>query len=81
MVWLNPKDVGVTDSAIVLTARSGRAALAYRAKKVGYELTKLQLDEIYANFLSFADKKKEINDSDIHQIIESSKVYQQITSA
>ncbi|WP_292948320.1 2-isopropylmalate synthase [Olleya sp. UBA1516] len=78
---INPKDVGVTESAIVLTARSGRAALAYRAKNVGYELTKLQLDDVYANFLSFADRKKEINDGDIHQIIETSKVYQQIISA
>lgn len=78
---INPKDVGVTDSAIVLTARSGRAALAYRAKNVGYELTKLQLDDVYANFLSFADTKKEINDTDIHQIIETSNVYEQIISA
>lgn len=78
---MDPKDVGVTESAIVLTARSGRAALAYRAKNVGYELTKLQLDDIYANFLSFADTKKEIDDNDIHQIIETSAVYQQIISA
>ena len=78
---INPKDVGVTESAIVLTARSGRAALAYRAKNVGYDLTKLQLDDVYANFLSFADQKKEINDGDIHQIIETSNVYQQIISA
>ncbi len=78
---MNPKDVGVTESAIVLTARSGRAALAYRAKNVGYELTKLQLDDVYANFLTFADKKKEINDTDIHQIIETSQVYRQIISA
>ena len=78
---IDPKDVGVTESAIVLTARSGRAALAYRAKRIGYELTKLQLDEIYANFLTFADRKKEIDDSDIHQIIEKSQVYQQIISA
>lgn len=78
---INPKDVGVTDSAIVLTARSGRAALAYRAKNVGYELTKLQLDEVYINFLNFADQKKEVNDTDIHQIIETSKVYKQIISA
>ena len=62
---IDPKAVGVTDSAIVLTARSGRAALAYRAKNVGYELTKLQLDDVYKNFLAFADRKKEINDSDI----------------
>jgi 2-isopropylmalate synthase len=78
---IDPKDVGVTESAIVLTARSGRAALAYRAKNVGYELTKLQLDEVYVNFLNFADKKKEINDTDIHQIIETCKVYNQIATA
>jgi 2-isopropylmalate synthase len=78
---IDPKDVGVTESAIVLTARSGRAALAYRAKNIGYELTKLQLDEIYANFLDFADQKKEINDDDIHKIIETSKVYKEIINA
>jgi 2-isopropylmalate synthase len=78
---IDPKDVGVTESSIVLTARSGRAALAYRAKNIGYELTKLQLDEVYANFLSFADRKKEIEDHDIHQIIETSKVYREIISA
>ncbi len=78
---IDPKDVGVTDSAIILTARSGRAALAYRAKKVGYELTKLQLDDVYANFLNFADRKKEIDDNDIHQIVEASKIYNEIKSA
>ena len=78
---IDPRDVGVTESAIVLTARSGRAALAYRAKNIGYELTKLQLDEIYASFLNYADKKKEVCDDDIHQIIESSAIYRQIISA
>ncbi len=78
---IDPKDVGVTESAIVLTARSGRAALAYRAKNIGYDLTKLQLDEIYKNFLRFADKKKEIGDADIHQIIETSNIYQELISA
>jgi 2-isopropylmalate synthase len=77
---IDPKDVGVTESAIVLTARSGRAALAYRAKNLGYELTKLQLDEIYKSFLDFADNKKEVNDNDIHQIIEESKIYNEISS-
>ena len=78
---IDPKEVGVTESAIVLTARSGRAALAYRAKNVGYELTKLQLDVIYDNFLSFADQKKEIDDNDIHKIVETSSVYKEIISA
>lgn len=71
---INPEDVGVTESSIVLTARSGRAALAYRAKKVGYELTKVQLDAVYEEFLRFADRKKEIMDEDIHQIVETSSI-------
>lgn len=75
---INPKDVGVTESAIVLTARSGRAALAYRAKNIGYELTKLQLDIVYNDFLKFADLKKEVNDSDIHKIMESSTIYNEL---
>ncbi len=66
---INPEDVGVTESAIVLTARSGRAALAYRAKKIGYELTKLQLDTAYRTFLQFADKQKEVIDEDLHVIM------------
>ena len=71
---IDPAEVGVTESAIVLTARSGRAALAYRAKKVGYELTKLQLDEVYVEFLKFADSKKEVLDEDIHQIMKNSNI-------
>jgi 2-isopropylmalate synthase len=71
---IDPTDVGVTESAIVLTARSGRAALAYRAKKIGYELTKLQLDVVYQEFLKFADLKKEVLDNDVHKIIEISKI-------
>ena len=71
---IDPEDVGVNESSIVLTARSGRAALAYRAKNVGYELTKLQLDEVYKEFLKFADRQKEIMDEDIHKIVESSKI-------
>ena len=75
---MDPKDVGVTESAIVLTARSGRAALAYRAKNVGYELTKNQLDIAYTNFLEVADQQKEVRDDDIHSIMkrvnETSKI-------
>ena len=71
---IDPSEVGINQSSIILTARSGRAALAYRAKNIGYELTKIQLDAVYNNFLSFADKKKEINDDDIHQIIKLSKL-------
>ena len=71
---IDPLDVGVNESAIILTARSGRAALAYRAKKVGYELSKIQLDIVYKEFLKFADAKKEIVDTDIHQIIAACKI-------
>ena len=78
---IDPKEVGVNHSAIVLTARSGRAALAYRAKNLGYALTKLQLDEVYAKFLEYADRKKEVEDDDIHEIIETSTVYSQIISS
>ncbi|MBT7815502.1 MAG: 2-isopropylmalate synthase, partial [Polaribacter sp.] len=65
---MDPEDVGVTESAIVLTARSGRAALAYRAKKIGYELTKIQLDIAYKSFLETADRQKEVKDEDMHVI-------------
>ncbi|WBX72696.1 2-isopropylmalate synthase [Tenacibaculum pacificus] len=67
---MNPLDVGVTESAILLTARSGRAALAYRAKNIGYELTKIQLDSAYQLFLNVADKQKEVIDEDLHVIME-----------
>ena len=77
---IDPNDVGVSESAIVLTARSGRAALAYRAKNVGYELTKLQLDEVYKEFLNFADRKKEVVDDDIHQIVKKTNIYNQIVA-
>ena len=72
---MDPADVGVTESSIILTARSGRAALAYRAKKIGYELTKTQLDIIYPEFLKFADVKKEVLNDDIHKLMEISKAY------
>ncbi|MBF03739.1 MAG: 2-isopropylmalate synthase [Flavobacterium sp.] len=71
---INPEDVGVTESSIILTARSGRAALAYRAKKIGYELTKLQLDVVYQEFLKIADRKKEVVDEDVHRILENNKI-------
>ena len=69
---INPLDVGVNESAIILTARSGRAALAYRAKKIGINLSKNELDLIYPEFLKFADIKKEVTDEDIPEIIKKS---------
>lgn len=71
---MDPKEVGVTESAIVLTARSGRAALAYRAKNIGFELDKLQLDKVYTEFLRMADLKKEISDDDIPNLIASANI-------
>ena len=71
---MDPADVGVTESSIVLTARSGRAALAYRLKNNGYELTKLQLDETYPEFLKFADTQKEIGDKELHILMEHCKI-------
>ena len=71
---IDPADVGVTASAIVLTARSGRAALAYRAKNIGYELNKLELDKVYEEFLRFADQNKEVQDEDLPNIIKASNL-------
>ena len=71
---IDPKDVGVNKSSIVLTARSGRAALAYRAKGIGINLSKIQLDKVYDQFLIFADKNKEVTDSDLPNIIKLSKI-------
>jgi 2-isopropylmalate synthase len=59
---INPADVGVDHSAIILTARSGRAAVAYRAKLLGYEPTKNELNDIYHEFLAVADTLKEVDD-------------------
>ena len=71
---IDPAEVGVTESAIVLTARSGRAALAYRAKKIGFELDKKQLDRVYQEFLKIADIQKEVSDSDLPKIIEAANI-------
>ena len=71
---IDPKDVGVNESSIVLTARSGRAALAYRAKNIGFDLTKIQLDKVYNQFLKFADRNKEVTDSDLPNIIQLAKI-------
>jgi 2-isopropylmalate synthase len=78
---MNPEDVGVTESAIILTARSGRTALAYRAKNIGYELTKVQLDIAYDVFLTTADKQKEVKDEDIHNIMKEVSKASKIAAA
>lgn len=66
---IDPLEVGVDQSKIVLTARSGRAALAFRAKEIGHNLTKDELDITYGKFLEWADRKKEIDDNDLEGII------------
>lgn len=67
---IDPEEVGVNASTIVLTARSGRSALAYRFKHIGFEVTKNELDFLYQEFLKVADIKKEVNNDDLSSIIE-----------
>lgn len=62
---INPKDVGIDDNNIILTARSGHAALKYRLEVLGIKLSDDKLDAFYTEFLKLADKKKEINDDDL----------------
>ncbi len=62
---IDPKDVGIDDNAIVLTARSGRAALKHRLHVLGIELDQDKLDKVYEDFLKLADKKKDITDDDV----------------
>ena len=66
---IDPKMVGVDHSSIILTARSGRAALAFRAKEVGYNLFKDELDVAYVRFIDLADRKKEVNDNDLERML------------
>ncbi|MBP1676763.1 MAG: 2-isopropylmalate synthase [Bacteroidetes bacterium] len=62
---MDPTDVGIDKNSIVLTARSGRAALKHRLSVLGVEVENGKLDEIYEAFLKLADKKKDINDDDV----------------
>ncbi|MCH5307670.1 MAG: 2-isopropylmalate synthase, partial [Prevotella sp.] len=62
---MDPKDVGIDDNSIVLTARSGRAALKHRLSANGVEVSEEKLDKIYEKFLQLADQKKEVNDADV----------------
>jgi len=74
---IDPVDVGADGSKIVLTARSGRSALAHRLRKLGYEFNRDDVDILYGIFLKVADTKKEVNDEDLHAI---SKQYQSQTA-
>lgn len=66
---INPGDVGAVGSKIILTARSGRSALAYRLLKLGYSYDRDGIDSIYQEFLKVADAKKEVYDEDLHSIV------------
>jgi 2-isopropylmalate synthase len=68
-----PHEVGADSSHIVLTARSGRSALAYRFKNLGYSFDRNQVDELYQQFLIIADIKKEVEDSDLREMAEKIK--------
>jgi 2-isopropylmalate synthase len=65
---INPAEVGAEGSKIVLTARSGRSALAHRFQKLGYDYTRNDIDVLYQRFLQVADTKKEVNEEDLHQL-------------
>jgi 2-isopropylmalate synthase len=65
---INPEEVGADGSKIVLTARSGRSALAHRFQKLGYDYTRNDIDILYQRFLQVADTQKEIEEEDLHQL-------------
>ena len=66
---IDPADVGAGQSQIVLTARSGHAALKHRLEELGYEFEGDALDKVYEDFLNLADKKKEVYDEDLESLI------------
>jgi len=66
---INPADVGVDKSSIILTARSGRAAIAYKAKEIGFELSKDQLDIAYKDFIAMADLQKEVSPTELYGLL------------
>ncbi len=66
---IDPKDVGIDENSIVLTARSGRAALKHRLSVLGVEIEQERLDKVYEDFLKLADRKKDINDDDVLMLV------------
>jgi len=71
---INPADVGVPSSSIVLTARSGRAALKHRVELLGHRVEGDDLNTLYENFLIVADEKKEVNDADLTILVNNMPV-------
>ncbi|MCX2486011.1 2-isopropylmalate synthase [Pedobacter sp. MR2016-24] len=70
---INPEDVGINQSDIILTARSGRHALKHHLERLGYEIDKINLDQVYEQFLLVADAKKEIKDDDLLALMSDSE--------
>ncbi len=75
---IDPVEVGVSESSISLTARSGRAALKHRLSLLGYELDPKELDKIYSKFLDVADKKKDVKDEDLEVLVGNKKASEQV---
>jgi 2-isopropylmalate synthase len=71
---ISPEEVGVDKSSIVLTARSGRAALAFRLKELGHDLTKAELNPVYDRFLEYADELSVVNDKELTKLMEEFSV-------
>lgn len=67
---LDPEDVGIPQSSIILTARSGKAALKYHLERLGYEFENERVEEIYKDFLTMADEKKDVTDEDLIVLVE-----------
>lgn len=70
---INPEEVGADSSKIVLTARSGRSALAFRFRMLGFEFTRNDIDILYTQFVKVADSKKEVNNDDLLQLAKQYK--------
>ncbi len=75
---INPEEVGAEGSKIVLTARSGRSALAHRFQKIGFEFNRNDIDVLYEQFLQIADTKKEVHNEDLESL---AKAYQATVTA
>jgi 2-isopropylmalate synthase len=76
---IDPTDVGIPESSILLTARSGRHALQYRLGELGFKLNENQIDKVYERFLKVADQKKMVYDEDLEAIVADETSTVQVT--
>jgi len=74
---IKPEDVGFPSASIVLTARSGRHALKFHLERLGHRLEREELDAVYKNFLTLADRKLDINDNDLTSLVNHTNMYSQ----